>query len=152
MKLFTLIFAILAFYLINVFVKFLYCTVKINRGNTLISQLELLSNHRDALDRLYPQIKMYCSQVGIMRLQNLCSSDNTVNLLNTVVQKSVRSSLNKAVGCHMLNRRYCYILFSVFEYEKRSARRKCAVDCLAKAGLSIALNLIASFIFKIIGQ
>ena len=125
-------------YILNIVIKLMWHTICIKKGKRLLSQLKLC-NDRDALHQLYPQIKEYCSHVGLpLYLNPYGIPDNLVNLNAKEVIQQIIDSLNKAIGVHKVRRGYCYILFTISKNDRSRTAAKLVIDIFIKITVAAA--------------
>ena len=136
------------FFLLNISLKLVYCSLRIRYGNKLIKNLISFSNNKSKLECLYPTFKLYCKKANIKLLSypyNLLEP----NLLNKTVQSAIISSLNKAVGVYQIRRRYCYILFTINDNKKCITILVTLVDVLIKLITSLCtanIDILVEFL------
>ncbi len=131
---------LLVIYLITTISKFCYYSIRISYGKKLIKKIDFYHNNSEQLSRLFPQLKEYCDKAKIQIFSH--PYNERANLTNTSVQKCLISSLNKAIGFNMLNRRKCYILFTIYENNKAVSICKTILDVLIKIAGSIITAII----------
>ena len=134
-------------YCINIIVKLMYCHIRKCYGKHLDQEIYRNSNCRDSLNRLYPQLESYCNSAGIELLPKIYKLYNSQNLLNGVIQKTMHTSINRAIGVYSKRQRYCYILFTIKNDNKSTSVRKTLLDALIKltvAFLEVAVQFLGN--------